>query len=174
MLSDCYLDLLLNELFIIALPQIHGEWRVVADYLDYPPAVVQAIYLEGKYCGSLYYCVEFFKDWYHSDNGVKPCSWGALVAALRHPRFGEISNQIEKGLVKSMCVHTYTYNALLFISFLLLYTDPKEIYLLVHGQYLILSKVRMCTHVIADVLKYPEPQVNFIFIPPLLINIWYE
>ena len=142
----------MDELLTIALPQIHAEWRVVADYLDYPPAAVQAIYQKGKDSGSIHCCKEFFTDWYHSDNGIKPCSWGALVAALRHPRFGEISNQIEKGLVKSMCVHTYTYNALLFISFLLLYTDLKEIYLLVHGQYLILSKVRMYTHVIAELV----------------------
>ena len=113
---------------------------MLADYLDYQPSVVQAIYHKGKESGSVHCCKEFFTDWYHSDNGVKPCSWETLVGALRHARFGHLYSHIKKGLVKSM----YDYmnnNVLLLISLFVLYSDPTEIYLLVHGQYLILSKV---------------------------------
>ena len=88
-------------------PVIHVEWRVVADYLDYPPAVVQAIYQKNKVLGSIQCCREFFTDWYHSENGVRPCGWEALVDALRHPRFHDVSQSIEKELAKSMYVHMY-------------------------------------------------------------------
>ena len=83
-------------------PQIHAEWRVLADYLDYPPDVVQTIHHRGKDSGSIHCCNEFFTDWYYSDNGVKPCSWETLAGALRHARFGDVSSKIE--MVKSMCV----------------------------------------------------------------------
>ena len=105
--NECYLDLLLDELHIIAVPQIHVQWRVLADYLDYPPAVVQTIYHKGKESGSVHCCKEFFTDWYHSDNGVKPCSWETLVGALRHARFGHLCSHIKKGLVKSMYDYIY-------------------------------------------------------------------
>ena len=104
-LNDCYIDPLLDQFFTIAVPLIHAEWRIVADYLDYPPAEVQAIYQRGRVSGSIHCCKELFTDWYHSDNGVKPCSWEALIGALRYSRFGDISSHIEKELVKSMYVY---------------------------------------------------------------------
>ena len=92
----------MDEFIHIVTPQIGAEWRVLADYLDYPPDVVQAIYHRGKDSGSIHCCNEFFTDWYHSDNGVKPCSWETLAGALRHARFGDVSSNIK--MVKSMCV----------------------------------------------------------------------
>ena len=95
----------LDEFIRIVTPQIHAEWRVLADYLDYPPDVVQSIHQGEKKYGSISCCNEFFIDWYHSDNGVRPCSWETLAGALRHARFGDVSSNIE--MVKSMCVlHT--------------------------------------------------------------------
>ena len=93
---------LLGELINIVTPQIQAEWRVLADYLDYPPDVVQTIHHTGKDSGSIHCCNKFFIDWYHSDNGVRPCSWETLAGALRHARFGDVSSNIE--MVKSMCV----------------------------------------------------------------------
>ena len=105
-----YIDPLLDQFFTIAVPQIHVQWRVVADYLDYPPAVVQAIYHRERIYGSVHCCKEFFTDWFHSDNGVRPCSWEGLIGALRDSRFGEISSHIEEELVESMCVAIFDVN----------------------------------------------------------------
>ena len=85
-------------------PQIHAEWRVLADYLDYPPDVVQTIHHKGKDSGSIQCCNGLFTDWYHSDNGVKPCSWETLAGALRHARFGDVSSNIEMLISDSMYV----------------------------------------------------------------------
>ena len=92
----------MDQFFAIAVPLIHTEWRVVADYLDYPPVVVQAIYQRERAFGSIHCCEKFFTDWYNSENGIKPCGWEALIDALRHSRFADASSRIEKGLVKSM------------------------------------------------------------------------
>ena len=83
-------------------PHIHAEWRVLADYLDYPPDVVQTIYHRTKNLGSIHCCNVFISDWYHSDNGVRPSSWKTLKGVLRHARFGDVSGKIE--MVKSKCV----------------------------------------------------------------------
>ena len=101
-----HIDPLLDQFFTIVVPVIHVEWRVVADYLDYPPAVVQAIHQRNKVLGSVQCCRELFADWYHSENGVKPCGWEALLGALRHARFGDASHHIEKELAKPMYVAT--------------------------------------------------------------------
>ena len=103
-----YIAFLLEQFATIAIPLIHVEWRVVADYLDYPPLVVQEI--NDRWRDSTQCCEELFIDWHDSDNGVQPCSWEALVAALRHNRFGDVSNYIEKKLKKlrvSMYVAIY-------------------------------------------------------------------
>ena len=83
-------------------PHINAEWRVLADYLDYPLDVVQTIYHRVKDLGSIHCCNVFFSHWYHSDNGIRPCSWETLACALGHTRFGDVSSKIE--MVKSMCV----------------------------------------------------------------------
>ena len=88
-------------------PLVHVEWRVVADYLDYPPSVVQAICLRGDDSGSIHYCKELFIDWFNSVNGVRPCSWEVLIAVLSHARFGDVSNHIERKLVQSMYVYMF-------------------------------------------------------------------
>ena len=92
-----YTDPLLEQFITIAVPVIHVEWRVVADYLDYPPDVVQNI--NQKWDDSIQCCKELFIDWYKSENGVQPCGWDPLVAALRYKRFGDVSNYIEEKLL---------------------------------------------------------------------------
>ena len=104
MQNDFSLDLLLDELHFFAVPEFRDEWRVLADYLDYPPDIVQEIYQEEKDFGSVHCCKKLFTDWYHSNNGIKPCSWETLVGVLKHTRFSDVSSHIQKGLVKSVYV----------------------------------------------------------------------
>ena len=93
-----YVDSLLEQFITMVVPLIHVQWRVVADYLDYPPTEVQEI--DRKWSEPIQCCKQLFINWYNSGNGVQPCSWEALIAALRHKRFGDASNYIEKELKK--------------------------------------------------------------------------
>ena len=106
-----YVDYLLEQFITTAVPLIHVQWRVVADYLDYPPIVVQKI--DQEWSESIQCCKELFINWYNSDNGVQPCSWEALIAALRHKRFGNVSNYIEKELLKKLGISMYVGNHVL-------------------------------------------------------------
>ena len=99
------IDPFLEQFITTAVPLIHAKWRVVADYLDYPPTEVQKIDEEWK--ESVRCCKELFINWYNSGNGIQPCGWEALIAALRHRRFGDVSNYIEKKLELSMYVISY-------------------------------------------------------------------
>ena len=66
--------------------------------------------IDQKWRESIQCCKELFINWYNSDNGVQPCSWEALIAALRHKKFGDVSNYIEKELMNlemSMYVGSY-------------------------------------------------------------------
>ena len=93
-----YTDHLLEQFITAAVPLIYPHWRVVADYLNYPPHVVQEI--DKRWKDPTKCCKELFTDWCDSNNGVQPCSWEVLVTVLKDKMFGEVSSLIEKELVK--------------------------------------------------------------------------
>ena len=92
------IDYLLEQFNTTAVPLIYAEWRIIADYLDYPPHVVQKI--DKSWSDSVKCCKELFTDWCDSNNGIQPCSWEVLVTVLKDKKFGEVGSLIEKKLMK--------------------------------------------------------------------------
>ena len=70
-----------KDLYKIVILRINKYWKAVAYALQFSTARVQAI--EATHHGdSMECCLELFKKWLHTDEGVEPKTWSTLLAKL--------------------------------------------------------------------------------------------
>ena len=69
------------DLITIVIPKIQAEWEIVAYFLRYDVAAVEAFKKDGH--DSQQSCIKLFKDWLSSSRGVRPKTWLKLLERIK-------------------------------------------------------------------------------------------
>ena len=69
------------DLITIVIPRIQAEWKIVAYFLRYNIAAVEAFKKDGH--DSQQCCIKLFEDWLKSSRGVTPKTWSKLLERIK-------------------------------------------------------------------------------------------
>ena len=86
------------DLITIVIPKIQAKWEIVAYFLRYDVAAVDAFKKDG-HDSSHQCCIKVFEDWLMSSRGVRPKTWSKLLERIKAiASLKAASEEIEKEL----------------------------------------------------------------------------
>jgi len=87
----------MKHLNSLVIPKVAAQWRVVADYLDYHPSMIQVI--DQRWRDPIQCCQDLFRDWLGTNHGVGPKTWTTLLSTFRQiKQLIAVTEGIEKEL----------------------------------------------------------------------------
>ena len=74
----------MKHLNSMVIPKVAAQWRVIADYLEYDPSMIQVI--DQRWRDPILCCQDLFRDWLGTNHGVGPKTWTTLLSILKQIR----------------------------------------------------------------------------------------
>ena len=88
----------------LVIHKVAAEWKTIADFLDFESSTINII--QEQYRDNLTKCcTELFREWLHTNHGLKPKTWSTLFDALRNVRqLATVTEEIERKLKSKTAV----------------------------------------------------------------------
>ena len=88
----------MKDLHKLVIPNVAGEWKMVADYLQLDQTTIDII--EEQYRNDpVKCCTELFRKWINSNCGRSPKCWSTLITTLKEiENFTAVTERIEQML----------------------------------------------------------------------------
>ena len=73
----------MKHLHQLVIHKVAAEWKTIADFLDFESSTINIIQDQCR-GDPTKCCAELFREWLHSDCGLKPKIWSTLLDALKN------------------------------------------------------------------------------------------